>query len=85
MGMIKTYRERAEDFLKNKIPAHIITGADVWFNGYITFVGDEGFTILDRKDGLKQIRFSNINMFTEFIGELSSLPIPEVEENEGKD
>lgn len=78
----KERKRDADLFFKNSIPIHIVTKSDSWINGYIIETPEEDFFyVLDRRLGKTKVLYRMIksfdNCFTEFIGDFSSLPLPE--------
>ena len=66
-------KKRIGTFLKDNIPAHIVTKDGSWLNGYIVKVYSDYFDFLDRKKGKIPIFFIDIELFEFFNGDMNSL------------
>lgn len=74
MDLIK---KRVEIFLKDNIPAHIVSKENSWFNGYVLEIFEEHFFFLDRVEGKVPIFFVDVRIFDFFEGDFRTLKKPD--------
>jgi hypothetical protein len=73
--LMEQRKRRLQVFFEQKIPVHFVTLSDSWFNGYLTYVGNDFCMVLDRVENKPMpIFFNDIKVMDIFEGDYDSLP-----------